>query len=704
MLKRSLKAALLAAAALAAPSLGLAHPHHDDEHEGEISEIVSRGSVAPASLDAQRFGTWGVDLAAKDQAIKAGDDFFRYVGGSWMKDFQLPGDKAMYGAFNALDDLSQARTRDIIQNAAAEAQRVPDMAKVATMYVSFMDERAVNRAGLAPLRPVLQRVRAIQTRDQVIAELGRATVDGGASPFAGWVGQDRKAPDRYAFTLVQSGLALPDRDFYLGDADRLKAARAAYVVMLERLFTLAGEPNAKAKAAAVMALETKIAEAHWTRADSRDRTKTYNRMSLAELQAYAPGVKWPVYFAAVGLQVPADGIVVSQNTAVQKLAALVASEPVESWRSYILAHKLRTAAPLLSQPFQDASFALYGRTLQGLEQPVERWRRGVNAANGALGEAIGQVYVARYFPPEAKAEIDALVANVKVAMGRRIDQLSWMSDETKAQARDKLANFGLKIGYPDKWTSYAAMDIRPGDVLGNSWRAARWEFDRDLARLGQPVDRSEWFMPPQMVNAYYSPQMNEIVFPAAILQPPFFDPKADPAVNYGAIGGVIGHEISHGFDDQGRRSNGEGVEKDWWTAEDNTRFVAISDRLVAQYDAFCPLPGQCVNGRVALGENIADLAGLTVALDAYRASLNGQPAPVIDGVTGEQRVFLGWGQVWRSVMRDAELSRRLATGPHSPPEFRVNGVVRNIDAWYDAFQVKPGDKLYLKPEERVRLW
>ena len=701
-----LRAALfLAAACLAGPVL--AHPHHEDgqpPENDEITMIAPSAAVAAQSLEAVRFGDWGVDLAAKDKAVKPGDDSFRHVGGAWMRDYQLPADRSMFGAFNALDELSQARVRDIIQSAARDPSASADLKKVGDMYAAFMDERAVNRAGIAPLRPVLERIRAVQTRDQVVAEFGRTRLDGGAAPFSSWIGQDRKAPDRYAVNLVQSGLALPDRDFYLEDGERFKAARAAYLVMLERLFALAGEPNGKAKAQAVLALETEIARAHWTRAESRDRDKTYNRMTLAQLQDYAPGVNWRVLMAAWGVQVPADGVVVSQNTAYQRLARLVADTPVETWRTYLLAGKLRSAAPMLSQPFQDAHFQLYGKTLRGLEKPQERWRRAVDQVNGALGDAVGQVYVARYFPPESKAAIDSLVSNVSAAMGRRLDALTWMSADTKARAHEKLAGFGLKIGYPTVWDSYDDLEIRRGDPLGNAMRAGWAEWRKDVARLGQPVDRREWFMTPQTVNAYYSPQMNEIVFPAAILQPPFFDPKADPAVNYGAIGGVIGHEISHGFDDQGRKSDAAGVERDWWTAEDGQRFVAISDKLVAQYNAFCPLPGQCVNGRVALGENIADLAGLTVALDAYRASLNGKPSPVIDGLTGEQRVFLGWAQVWRSVMRDAELSRRLATGPHSPPEFRVNGVVRNMDAWYEAFGVQPGDKLYVAPEDRVRLW
>jgi putative endopeptidase len=701
-----LRAALfLAAACLAGPAL--AHPHHDEgqpPENDEITMIAPSTAIAGQSLEAARFGAWGVDLAAKDKAVKPGDDFFRYVGGSWMRDFQLPADRSMFGAFNALDELSQARVRDIIQSAARDPNASAELRKVGDMYAAFMDERAVNRAGIAPLRPVLDRIRAIQTRDQVVAEFGRTVQDGGASPFGAWVGQDRKAPDRYALNLVQSGLALPDRDFYLEDAERFKAARAAYLAMLERLFALAGEADGKAKAAQVLALETEIARAHWSRAESRDRDKTYNRMTLAQLQAYAPGVNWRILMAAWGVQVPSDGVIVSQNTAYQRLAALVADTPVETWRAYLLAGKLRSAAPLLSQPFQDAHFQLFGKTLRGLEKPQERWRRGVDAVNGALGDAVGQVYVARYFPPESKAAIDSLVDNVSAAMGRRLDSLTWMSAETKTRAHEKLAGFGLKIGYPTVWRNYDPLEIRRNDPLGNAWRANLHEWRTDAAKLGQPVDRREWFMTPQTVNAYYNASFNEIVFPAGILQPPFFDVNADPAVNYGAIGGVIGHEMGHGFDDQGSKSDARGVEQDWWTPDDGQRFVAISDRLVAQYNAFCPLEGQCVNGRVALGENIADLAGLTIALDAYRASLGGQPSPVIDGLTGEQRVFLGWAQVWRSVMRDAELSRRLATGPHSPPEFRVNGVVRNIDAWYEAFGVKPGDKLYVPPEERVRLW
>jgi putative endopeptidase len=533
--------------------------------------------------------------------------------------------------------------------------------------------------------------------------MGHSLAGFGGSFFGAFVNDDSKNPDFYTLYMGQSGLGLGDRELYL--QEKFAPQKTRYQQYVAQMLGLAGWTNADKAAADIVALETKIAEAHWTRAESRNRDKTYNPMTLSELAANAPGFPWARFMTAAGVE-KTDKAVVSQNTAFPKLAQIFAGADLETLKAWQAFHTADDAAPLLSKRFVDANFEFRQKFLQGQPEQRERWKRGVAFAEAAMGEAIGQDYVKLYYTSESKAAMDELVANIRVAMKKRIEGLEWMGSATKAQALAKLANFGLKIGHPDKWRDYSALAIRNGDLFGNVARASQFDWDYRRNRLGQRVDEAEWGMTPQTVNAYYSPVKNEIVFPAAILQPPFFDPKADPAVNYGAIGGVIGHEISHGFDDQGRKSDGAGVLRDWWTGEDAAKFEAQATVLGGQYEAydFSTLPGMHINGRVAMGENIGDLGGILLGLEAYRNSLGGKPAPVIDGFTGEQRLFMGWAQVWRTLWRDDALRQQIVNGPHSPGQIRAFAPLRNVDAWYKAFGVKEGDALYVKPEDRVRIW
>ena len=653
---------------------------------------------------APRFGTWGIDLQGMDRSIRPGDDFFAYASGNWAKNTPIPADRSSYGVFNGLRDLSEARLRGLVEGyAPADPATGGDSAKIAAVYRGFMDEAAIERLGLRPIKPQLDAIRAIRDKDGIAALMGGANARFGGSFFGVGVSDDQRNPDYYTLYMSQGGLGLGDRQMYL-DA-KFAPQRERYQKYLAEMLGLIGWPQPDARAAEIMAMETKLAQAHWTRAESRDRDKTYNPVAMERFAAYAPGFPWAAYFRAAGLA-QAPTVVVRQNTAVPKLAAIFRDTPIETLKAWAAFQAIDEAAPLLSKRFVDARFAFRNKFMSGQPEQQDRWKRGVALAESTLGEAIGRDYVQRYFKPDAKAKMDALVANVKAAMGARLAQLDWMGPDTRREAAAKLANFGLKIGYPEKWRDYSGLVIRNGDVIGNALRSRAFEWEYRRARLGQKVDKLEWGMTPQTVNAYYNAVKNEIVFPAAILQPPFFDPDADPAVNYGSIGAVIGHEIGHGFDDQGRKSDGQGMLRDWWTKEDAAKFEAQAARLGAQYESyeFAQLPGMRINGKVSMGENIGDLGGVTLALEAYRRSLGGKPAPVIDGFSGEQRFFLGWAQVWRTLWRDDALRQQLVNGPHSPGQIRAFAPLRNIDAWYDAFAVKPGDKLYIKPEERVRIW
>ena len=696
----------VSALALAAAAPAFAHDAHEcvDEQCTNLALFIQTeaSSAGSASVEAVRMGTWGIDTAGMDTSVKPGDDFFGYVNGNWAKTTQIPADRSSYGGFAVLRDLSDARVRQLVEGyKLGDPAKDGDQAKVAAIYRSFMDEAAIEKLGAKPLQPKLATIRAVKTKDAMAKLMGQSLGRIGGSFFGAFVNDDSKNPDYYALYMSQSGLGLGDRELYL--QEKFAPQKARYQQYVAQMLGLAGWANAEKAAADIVAMETKIAEAHWTRAESRNRDKTYNPMTLAELDAQAPGFPWATFMQAANVA-KADKAIVSQNSAFPKLAAIFAATNLDTLKAWQAFHTVDDAAPLLSKAFVDANFDFRSKFMQGQPEQRERWKRGVSLAENAMGEAIGRDYVKLYYTPEAKAAMDDLVANIRVAMKKRIEGLQWMGAETKVQALAKLENFGLKIGHPDKWRDYSALQIRNGDLFGNMERAAQYEWAYRTNRLGHRVDEGEWGMTPQTVNAYYSPVKNEIVFPAAILQPPFFDPKADPAVNYGAIGGVIGHEISHGFDDQGRKSDGDGVLRDWWTAEDAAKFKVQSDRLGAQYSSFPTLPDMHINGRVAMGENIGDLGGVLLGLEAYRNSLHGKPAPVIDGFTGEQRLFMGWAQVWRTLWRDDALRQQIVNGPHSPGQIRAFAPLRNVDAWYDAFGIKEGDALYVKPEDRVRIW
>jgi putative endopeptidase len=653
--------------------------------------------AAPVTAVAPEIGSFGFDTIGMDRAVDPGDNFYRFANGNWDRVTEIPADRSNYGMFTALDDLSKSRTRAIVEEAAQQPG-----SRIGDFYTSFMDEARIEAAGIAPIRPMLARIQAIASRADFAAELGRLLRQGTTGPFAGFVATDDRIPTESIVRLTQSGLGLPDRDYYLRDEAALTSKRDSYRTYLSQLLTLAGEANAQSRANAVLDFETRLARAHWTRVDNRDDEKTYNKMSPADLARIAPGFDWSRYLGEAGFGGQAN-LLVSQPSAFTGSARAVAETPVEVLRDYALLRLIDNSAPLLSSNFVDAHFAFHGTALGGTPQIEPRWKRGVTLVTGALGDDVSRLYVERHFPPEAKAAADELVRNVIAAMDRRLAGLAWMSPETRQRARAKLAAFTPKIGYPDSWRDYSSVQIGRDDLVRNVINANEFEYRRNLAKLGRPVDRSEWFMTPMEVNAYANPTWNEIVFPAAILQPPFFDANADPAVNYGGIGAVIGHEISHHFDDQGSRYDQNGALREWWTPQDRERFNALTAQLVAQYDLYEPMPGHRVQGRLTLGENIADLAGLTVAYDAYRMALGGRSAPVLEGLTGDQRFYLGWAQVWRREYREANLLQRLLTDPHSPSEQRV-AVVRNLDPWYAAYSVQPGDDLFLAPERRVRIW
>ncbi len=647
-------------------------------------------------------GTFGVDTSGMDSGVKPGDDFFAHVNGTWVTATPIPDDRASWGMFDELRERSQMRTRAIIEEAAANPSATGNTRKFGDYYASIVDEAAIEKAGLAPLQPELDSIAAIRARQDLTIAFARGNREGGPAPIRMGINQDLKDPDRMTASLVQAGLGMPNRDYYL-DA-RFAAQKAEYAAHIARLLGLSGVPEAEARdmAARIVALETEIAGVHWTNVENRQAEKRYNPVAVADLQTGYPGIDWAAFRTITGIESLAT-INLNQPSAVKGIARLVDTAPIADWKAWLRYHTLRSTAPVLPKALRDETFAFYGKTLSGTPQQEERWKQAVNLASGALGDAIGQEYVARHFTPEAKAQMDAMVKNIIAAMDMRLQNLAWMDPKTREAARTKLARFTPKIGYPDRWIDYSALEVVRGDPLGNLRRSTAFTVNRDLAKLGKPIDRSEWFMTPMTVNAYAYPLWNEIVFPAAILQAPFFDPKADPAVNYGAIGAVIGHEITHHFDDQGRKYDADGKLADWWSADDVKRFNDLAEGLVKQVETYEPLPGKRINGKLSLGENIADIAGLNIAWDAYRMSLDGKAAPIIDGKTGAERFYLGFGQIWRSKYRQAALERQLTVGPHSPSPFRPL-TVRNHAPWYEAFGVQPGDKLYLPEDERVKIW
>ena len=651
---------------------------------------------APAPAPKPAIGTYGFDEAGMDRSVAPGDNFYQYANGTWAKNTPIPADKANYGMFTMLDDLSKERTKVIIEEAAKDPS-----SKIGTAYTAYVDTNAIEARGLSPIKPWLDEVAALKSKAGYPSLIAKAGIRGIGVPFAFYVGQDDKSPDRYVPIMFQGGIGMPDRDYYLSNDPKIAATRGKYLDFLTAMLTHAGTPNAAARAKAILDYETKIARVHWTQTDSRDSTKTYNLMKLAQLQSSAPGFDFKRYLN--DSRVDFDEVVVAQPSAVTGIAKLIAATPLQVLKDQLTVRSISSFGAVLPAAIDKTVFAFYGTALSGTPEQEARWKRGVNFVTGALADDVSKLYVQRHYPPETKAAMDVLVANIVAAMGRRIDGLTWMKPETKARARAKLANFTTKIGYPERWQDYSALEIRPGDAFGNAWRATEWAHNDNVSKLGAPIRRWEWGMTPMTVNAYANFGMQEIVFPAAILQPPFFDPNADPAINYGGIGAVIGHEISHHFDDQGAKYDEQGRLNEWWTKEDVAAFERLTKELVAQYDAYEIFPGARVKGAFTLGENIGDLAGVTIAYDAYRHALGGAEPPVIDGTTGDQRFYLGWAQVWRRNYREANLRQRLITDPHSPSEQRV-WVVRNFDQWYDAFKVQPGQRLYLAPQARVRIW
>jgi predicted metalloendopeptidase len=649
----------------------------------------------------------GIDTQFIDASVRPQDDFFTHLNGKWLKATEIPADKSSHGTFMQLRDDSQVHLRAIVEAAQKDrsAKTGTDVQKIGDLYASFMDEARLETLGVKPLAGELQRIRTLKDKKGVPNLVAHLSKIGVATPYGIRVGQDARASTKYATYVGQGGLGMPDRDYYLKlDDKRMADTRAKYEAHVAKVLALAGEKNAAAQAKAIVDFETELAKVQWTKVENRDPVKRYNKMSVAELGALTPGYDWNAALAAAGVGNKLDYIIVAQPSYLAGFNEVLAKTDLTTLKSYFEWHLLREYSPYLSKDFVDANFAFYGTTLTGTAENRPRWKIGVSLVEGALGEAAGRQYVAKHFPAERKARMEELVKNVTAAYKQSIDELDWMTPATKVEAQAKLAKFVPKVGYPNKWRDYSKLAIRKDDLVGNVKRASEFGYNRNIAKLGKPIDREEWGMTPQTVNAYYSSSMNEIVFPAAILQKPFFDMAADDAVNYGAIGAVIGHEIGHGFDDKGSQSDGDGNLRDWWTKEDRAAFQQRADMLVKQYNGYSPLPGYNVNGELTLGENIGDLSGLAIAYKAYKISLNGKPAPVIDGLTGDQRFFMGFGQVWRSKMREAQQIVQVKTDPHSPGQFRANGTVMNHPAFYEAFGVKEGDKMYLAPKDRVKIW
>ncbi len=649
----------------------------------------------------------GIDTQFIDTSVRPQDDFFTYLNGKWLKETEIPSDKASWGTFMKLRDDTTPQIKSIIEAAQADksAKLGSETQKIGDLYASYMDEARREALGTKPLNSELQKIRTLKDKKGLPTLVAHLSKIGVSTPYGIYVSQDMRKSTEHVVYISQSGLGMPDRDYYLKQDDaKLAEVRAKYLTHVEKTLALAGEKDAAAQAKAIVDFETELAKVQWTRVENRDPVKRYNKMSVAELGKLAPGYDWKAALGASGIGNKVDTIIVNQPSYFQGLNEVLAKTELSTLKSYFEWQLLREFSPLLSKAFVDQSFSFYGTALSGVAEQAPLWKRGVGTVESALGEAVGKLYVKEHFPAERKARMEELVKNLIVAYGQSIDNLEWMSPTTKKEARAKLAKFTPKIGYPDKWRDYSKLSIKRDDLVGNAMRTATFRYNYQLNKLGKLVDRTEWGMTPQTVNAYYRSTTNEIVFPAAILQPPFFDMRADDAVNYGAIGAVIGHEIGHGFDDKGSQSDGDGNLRDWWTDADRAAFKTRTDKLVKQFNGFSPLPGYNVNGELTLGENIGDNAGLSIAYKAYKISLHGQPAPVIDGLTGDQRFFMGFGQVWRSKMREAQQINQVKTDPHSPGQFRANGTVMNMPEFYEAFGVKPGDKMYLAPQDRVLIW
>jgi putative endopeptidase len=643
----------------------------------------------------------GISLENMDKNVRPQDDFYRHINGKWLREFELPADKSNYGAFTKLAEESRERVKAIINEVSAmDNEQGSAEQKIADIYRGYMDTNKINALGMKPITGELAKIDAISNRDELSEYMGYADIYS-AAPLGMFVYIDQKQSDQHIVYMGQGGLGLPNRDYYFKEDEKSENIRSKYQQHIQNMFNLAGVNNPEAAMEVVYAIETDLAEGQWNPIQNRDRDKTYNKMSFGEFTAQVPNVNWNAWLTHSMIEQP-EHLVVMQPPYLNTVNDVLAKYSIDDWKNYYRWHLLSNAADYLSEPFELEDFAFYGTVLTGTTEQEPRWKRGVDLVNGLTGELVGKVYVKKHFPPEAKERMVGLIENLRDAYGNSIKELDWMGDETKIKALEKLAKFDPKIGYPDVWRDYSNLNIAGDDLVANLKEATRFFTHRNRSKLGQPIDRHEWGMNPQTVNAYYNPTKNEIVFPAAILQPPFFNLVADEAVNYGGIGAVIGHEMGHGFDDQGSKYDGDGNLKNWWTDEDRANFEALTNKLVAQYDAFTVVDGTHVKGEFTQGENIGDLSGLSIAYKAFKA--NYKDDRVIDGYTPEQRFFMGWAQVWMRKYRDEELLRRIDVDPHSPSEFRANGILRNLPEFYEAFNVQPGDGMYLPPEERVKIW
>lgn len=669
------------------------------------ASIAAPATKTPAAASAAAASQKsGVDLQWIDQSVRPQDDFYRFVSGKWLNSAEIPADRSRFGSFDELRDLSEKRSFEIIEGLAKEKhlKAGSNEQKIADLYNSFMDEATIEKKDIQPLLPVFKKIEALKDKQHLAGLMANLAKLGVGLPVQMGIGQDGKDSTKYAVYLSQGGLGLPDRDYYLDD--KYKDSRDAYVSHITNMLTMRGDKKAAEHAQAIFALETEIARVQWDKVANRNPVKTYNKTEMSKLAEVMPGFDWKAFFTENGVGNKVDYVIIRQPDFLTKLSGVIAATPEETLKSYLEWRVLSAYAPLLSKRFVDEDFQFYGAKLRGVPENQPRWKRGVGRVEESLSEAVGKLYVEKHFPPEYKARMEKLVGNLITAYKESIETLDWMSPETKKEALTKLSKFTPKIGYPEVWRDYSKLEIKKGDLIGNVLRGREAGYQRQLAKLGKPIDRKEWGMSPQTVNAYYNSRMNEIVFPAAILQAPFFNPDADDAVNYGGIGAVIGHEISHGFDDSGSQSDGDGNLRDWWTAKDKENFGRLTSALVAQYEGYSPLPGYNVNGKLTLGENIADNSGLSIAYKAYKLSLGGKPSSTIDGFSGEQRVFIGWAQVWRGKARDKETIRLLATDPHSPAAVRGNAPLTNIQGFYDAFGVKESDKMFVAPEKRIKIW
>ena len=678
-----------------------------EPEQGAVTAQAEPGAASPVEkvVTVATELTSGIDQSEFSDTVRAQDDFFDYVNGNWVANTEMPADRARWGTFDALREQSDKDIRTLVEEVSAKenVENGSPTQKIRDFYNSYMDIETSTKLGAEAIESELAEIAAADSLPDIYRLFSTLGIYGVNSPIGSNIFSDEKDPDTNVVYITQAGLTMPDRDYYLKDDEQFVKGRQLYLDYVANVFTKAGIENAAQRAEGLLALETKLAEVQWTKEENRNPVKSYNPKTLDELKEMAPKIDWDVTFEAAGM--PArDRYIVSQPSFFEAADDIIAEAELDQWKDYLTFQTLSSFSPVLGEDYFNLWFGFFREGLSGVSEPRPLWKRAVNSVNGNMGELLGQLYVDRHFQPEAKARMDIMIQNLIKAYEKSIVELDWMSEETKQQALVKLSKFTPKIGYTDEWRDYSKMDIVTGDLVGNIKSAAEYEYNRNLNKLDSPVDKNEWFMNPQTVNAYYNPVWNEIVFPASILQPPFFNVNADDAVNYGGIGAVIGHEVGHGFDDQGRQYDGNGNLSDWWTEEDAEKFDVRKNALAAQYDGYVVIDGLSINGQFTSGENIGDLGGLSIAYLAYRMSLEGKEAPVIDGLTGDQRFFLGWAQVWRSKARDAEAKRLLTVDPHSPPKFRANGAAVNVPAFYEAFDVKEGDGMYLSPENRVKIW